>query len=67
MTHTVHCTENSINVSPEMNLRGLILNSFIHVFSCSKIGRPILAIQYINRSQINVEIGRENIVILFWK
>ncbi len=25
-----HCTENSIYVFPEMKLRGLILNSYIH-------------------------------------
>ena len=38
------------------------------LFGCSKIYRPIM--RYVNRSQIqymNVEIGRQNIIILFWK
>jgi hypothetical protein len=55
----VHCTENPINVFPEMKLCGLVPNSYIHVpvsglyiprirlpiFGCSKIGRQIIGIK----------------------
>jgi hypothetical protein len=50
----MHCTEKSIYAFPEMKLRGLVPNSYIHVsvsdlyipriglpIGCSKIGRPI--------------------------
>jgi hypothetical protein len=56
----VHCTEDPIDVFPEMKLRGLVPNFHIlvsvsdlyiptktrsvHLFCCSKIGRPILGI-----------------------
>ncbi len=76
----LHFTEYPIYIFLEIKLLGLIPNSYIHVslrnlqiprigllFGCSKIGRPILGI-YRNRSQIMyVEIGRQNIIILFWK
>jgi hypothetical protein len=52
-----HCTENPMFVFPEMKLRGLVPNSYIHVsmsyyifprsvclLGCSKIGRLILGI-----------------------
>ncbi len=53
--------ENPIYVFPEMKLRGLLPNSTF--MSWEYINR-------INRSQIqymNVEIGRQNIEIQFWK
>ncbi len=31
--HIVHCTKNSIYIFPEMKLRGLDPNSYIHVYS----------------------------------
>jgi hypothetical protein len=48
----MHCTQNPIYVFPEMKLRGLVPNSYIHVSLsylyipslCSQIGRPILEI-----------------------
>ncbi len=60
-----HRTENVNKIFPEMKLRGLILNSYIHIylwaidiftvsvclFGCSK-GGPILGILYINCSQM---------------
>jgi hypothetical protein len=52
-----HCTENLIYVFPEMKLCGLVPGSYIHV-SVSDF--------YIPR-YMNVEIGRQNILILFWK
>ncbi len=54
---TIHCNENPIYVFPEKELRGLSSNFHIHVpvniyifpepvhiFSCSRLGRPILRI-----------------------
>ena len=41
----VHCTENPINVFPEIKLRGLVPNSYIHVsvrdLYIPRIGLPI--------------------------
>jgi hypothetical protein len=45
----LHCTENPIYVIPEMTLRGLIPNSYIHVFVSDRdlciprISLPLLA------------------------
>jgi hypothetical protein len=61
---SLHCTEDPIYLFPEMQLRSLIPNSYIHVsvsdlyipslqFGCRKIGSPILAIYSINRLQIH--------------
>jgi hypothetical protein len=62
----VHCTENLIYLYPEMNLRCLVPNSYIHVslsdlyfprfglpIWLQKIGRLILGIYCINRRQIH--------------
>jgi hypothetical protein len=49
----MHCTENPIYVFPGMKLRGLFPNSYIHVF--------------VSDLYLNVEIGRQNIIIQFWK
>jgi hypothetical protein len=54
----IHCTENPIYVFPEMKLRGLLPNSYIHV-SVSYLCIPRIARRY------NVEIERQNIIILF--
>ncbi len=62
----MHCTENPIYVFSEMKLPSLIPNSYNHV-SVSDL--------YIHRSSLpiwlhrymNVEIGRQNIIILFSK
>ncbi len=37
------------------------------LFDCRKIGRPILGIYKSLKRYMNVEIGRQNIIILFWK
>ncbi len=45
MLLSVHCTENQIYVFPEMKLRGLVSNAYIHVsetdFYITRIGLPI--------------------------
>jgi hypothetical protein len=38
---TVHCTENQIYVFPEMKLRGIVPDSYIHVSVSDRIGLPI--------------------------
>ncbi len=76
----IHCAENPIYVFPEMKLRGLIPNFFIHVsVSDLYILRiSLLLWLHLNRQTdpgnikithryMNVEIGRQNIIILFWK
>jgi hypothetical protein len=75
-----HCTENPIYLLPKMKLPGLISNSYIHasvsnlyilgsvrLFGCSKISRPILGIYKTPHRYMNVEIGRQSIIILFRK
>ncbi len=44
------CPKNCKQMFPEMKLRGLVPNSYIHV-SVSEIGGPIVHREYINRSQ----------------
>ncbi len=56
-----HCAENPIYAFPEMKLRGLFPNSYIPV-SDSDLYIPRIGHRY-----INVEIGKQNIIILFWK
>ncbi len=51
----------SIYVLPEMKLRYLVPNFYIHV-SVSDLYIPRIAHRY-----MNVEIGRQNIIVLFWK
>jgi hypothetical protein len=76
----VHCTENTIYVFPEKKLLGLVPNSCIHVcvidLLIPRIGLPIWLQQnrqtnpgnkYIAHRYMNVEIGRQDIIILFWK
>ncbi len=73
----LHCTENPINVN-EMKLRCLVPDSYIHVsvsdlytlipgsvclFGCKKIGRR----SRMGDRYMNVEIERQNFIILFWK
>jgi hypothetical protein len=58
---TLHCTKNRIYVFPEMKLCNLVLNSYIHV-SVSNFHIPKICHRY-----MNVQIGRQNIIILFWK
>jgi hypothetical protein len=53
--------QRSIYVFPEMKLRGLVPNSYIHV-SVSDLYIPGIGHRY-----MNVEIGRQNIIIRFWK
>ena len=78
---TVHCNENPIYVFLFWELRGLSPNFHIHVslndlylvpgsvhiFGCSKIDRPILEIYKSFTDIKNCRIGRENIIMLFWK
>ncbi len=47
----MHRSENPIYAFPEMKLRGLFFNSFIHVSGCNKIGRTVLG--NLNPSQIH--------------
>jgi hypothetical protein len=76
-----YCTENLIYVFPEMKLCGLIPNSCIHE-SVSNLDIPSISLsiwlqQYrqadrsweyiIAHRYMNVEIGRQNIIFLFWK
>ncbi len=74
----LHCSENSIYVFPEIKLRSLVPNSYIHVsVSNFHISRNCLSIWLQQNRQsdpahiyMNVEIGRQNItvhIILFWK
>ncbi len=56
-----HRTEKLIYVFPEMKLRGLVPNPYIHV-SVSNLYIPRIAQRY-----MNVEIERQNITILYWK
>ncbi len=76
----LHCAENPIYVFPEIKLCSLVPNSDIHVsvsdLYIPKTGLPILLhqnwqtepgnIKIAYRCR-NVEIGRQNIIILFWK
>ncbi len=81
LNHTA--TKNRFMYSQQRKLRSLSPNFHIHVscmlaiyifpesvhlFSCSKIGRPIMGM-YINRSQthMNVQIGTEAAQFLFWE
>jgi hypothetical protein len=74
------CTEHAIYVFPEMKLRGLVPNSYIHVFvSHSDLCIPRnglhLWLQQNRQTdpgnieishRYNVENRRQNIIILFW-
>ncbi len=69
----VQCTENSKYIFPEMKLRGLVPNFYVHV-SVSDIYIPMIGTPqtdpgniYIAHRYMNVEVGRQNIIILFWK
>jgi hypothetical protein len=69
-----HCTENMIYLFLEMKLRGLVPNSDIHVsvsdLYIPRIGLPVWLQQIgstIAHRYMNVEIGRQAIIILFWK
>jgi hypothetical protein len=74
----LHCTENPIYVFPEVKLRGVDPNSYTHVSVSNlygpRIGLPIWLYQNrqtdprnikIPHIYMNVEIGRQNIIILF--
>ncbi len=63
-----------------MKLRNIVPNSYIHVsvryLYITRVGLPIWLWQnrqtdpgnlYIAHRYMNVEIGRQNIIILFWK
>jgi hypothetical protein len=71
-----HCTKNLIYVFPEMRMCGLVPNSYIHVsvsdFYIPRISLPIRLQQnrqtnpgniYHAHRYMNVEIGRQNIII----
>jgi hypothetical protein len=73
----MHCKENLIYVFLFWELRGLspnfhiyvsgsnyIFPGSVHIFPCSRIGRPILEIY---KCFMSVGTGRQNIIILFWK
>jgi hypothetical protein len=74
---STHCLKNPIYVFPEKELRGHIHVSVSDLFisgigphnSCSRLGRPMVGIYSINRSQqhMNVEIGTEAEQFLFWE
>jgi hypothetical protein len=72
MSRNIHCTENPIYVFPDMKLRGLIPNSYIHVsvsdLYIHRIGLPILLQEnmwtdpgniLIAHRHMTVEIGTE--------
>jgi hypothetical protein len=78
----VHCSTNQIYVFPEMKLRALVPKSFIHVsvsnFYIPRIGLPMWLQQnknrqtdhmniFITQRYINADLGRKNIIFLFWK
>ncbi len=69
----MHCNQNFIYVFSELKLCGLIPNSYIHVSVSDsympRIGLPIRLQQnrQTDRRYMNVEIGIQNIMILFWK
>jgi hypothetical protein len=60
----------SCSVFPAIKLRGLNPNSYIHVqcvrFIYSQDRSAYLAAEIAHR-YMNVETGRQNIIILFWK
>ncbi len=74
----LHCTESPINLFPKWNCAAsfpiptfmylwviYIFPGSVCLFGYSQIGRPILGI-YESLTD-NMEIGRQNIIILFWK
>ncbi len=76
----LHCTKNPIYVFPGKELRDLSPNSYIHVSVSDlyilMIGLHIWLQQnrqtdyeniYISHRYMSVGIGRQNIIILFWK
>jgi hypothetical protein len=70
MAFTMHCSKNTIDVFPEMKL--LVPNSYIHVsvseFYIPMIDLPIwLQKNWQLLTDVNVNIVRQNIIILFWK
>ncbi len=65
------CIPRKETVRPRSRLHSCICERFIYsqnlsaYLAAAKIGRPIL--EYITHRYMIVEIGRENIKILFWK
>jgi hypothetical protein len=71
----MHCTEYVKHTFPAMKLSRLIHNFYIHI-SVSNLYIPTIGPQQTGGGNIliahrysymNVEIGRQNILILFWK
>ncbi len=70
MAFIMHCTKNLIYVFPEMKL--LVPSSYIHLsvseIYVPRIGLPIwLQKNWQSLTEMNVNIVRQNIIILFWK
>jgi hypothetical protein len=62
----LHCTENTIYVFPEIKLDGLISNSYINV-SVRDLYIPMTVLPIWLQQNRQADLGRQNIIILFWK
>jgi len=78
ITQQRHCAKNLKQIFPEIKLRGLVHNSYIHVSvsdlyistisGCSQIGEPIVGIyKLLTYTYKNVEIGKEATQFPFWE
>ncbi len=63
----MHCIENSKHIFPEIKLCGLVPNFYFYVYVSDLYIPTIGPRQTDPQRYMDVEIGRQNITILFWK